>query len=131
MLDWNEFSSSEYPGLPNASHHFCLIRITFPLKQMLFQAFQAGHHGCHLGYWNGTNLAILKLHVTPMPPSKFWLNLTSFGSSYDLKIFKMATMGAILDIGTKMILAILNLYVAPMSPIKFQLNPAYSLKDVI
>ena len=43
---------------------------------MLFQDFQDGHHGRHLEYWNGTNLAILNLQVTPMPPTKFWLNPT-------------------------------------------------------
>ena len=43
---------------------------------MLFQDFQAGHHGGHLGYWNGTSLAILNLHVTPKPPTKFEINLT-------------------------------------------------------
>ena len=26
--------------------------------------------------WNGTNLAVLNLHVSPMPPTKFQLNLT-------------------------------------------------------
>ena len=41
---------------------------------MLFQDFQAGNHGGHLGYWNGTNLAILNRHVTPMPPTMFGLN---------------------------------------------------------
>ena len=50
-----------------------------------------------------------------------------FGSRHGLKIFKMAIVGAILDIGIGMILAILNLYVAPMPPIMFQLNPTYSL----
>ena len=41
---------------------------------MSFQAFQDGHHGGHLGYKKEANLAILNLHVTPMPPTKFWLN---------------------------------------------------------
>ena len=30
----------------------------------------------HLGYWNRTNLAVLNLHVSPMPPTKFQLNPT-------------------------------------------------------
>ena len=67
---------------------------------MSFQDFQAGHHGGHLGYWNKTNLEImiLNLHVTPMPPTMFGLNLTSFDSRCGLKVFKMATVAAILDI---------------------------------
>ena len=28
-------------------------------------------HGGHLGCWNGTNLAVLNLHVSLMPPTKF------------------------------------------------------------
>ena len=54
---------------------FSLIRLTIR-EQMLFQDFQAGHHGGHLGHWNATNLVILNLHVTQMPPTKFGLNLT-------------------------------------------------------
>ena len=45
-----------------------------------------------------------------------------FGRRCRLKIFKMASVAAILDIGTETILAILNLYVAIMPPTKFQLN---------
>ena len=58
-------------------------------EQMSFQDFQAGHHGGHLGSWNGTNLAILNrgywnkmvlailnLYVALMPPIKFQLNPT-------------------------------------------------------
>ena len=43
---------------------------------MSFEEFQAGAHGGHLGYRNGTNLAILNLYVAPMPLIKFWLNPT-------------------------------------------------------
>ena len=43
---------------------------------MSFKDFQAGHHGGHLGFWNGTNLAILNLHVTQIPTNKFGLNPT-------------------------------------------------------
>ena len=32
--------------------------------------------GGHLGYRNGTILAILNLCNAPMPPIKLWLNLT-------------------------------------------------------
>ena len=43
---------------------------------MSFEEFQNGVHGGHLGYRNGTTLAILNLYVAPMPPIKFWLNPT-------------------------------------------------------
>ena len=42
----------------------------------MFEDFQDGHRGGYLGYWNGTNLAILNLYVAPMPPIKFHLNPT-------------------------------------------------------
>ena len=45
----------------------------------MFEEFQNGHHGSHLGYWNGTILAILNLYVALLPPIMFWVNLT-----YDL-----------------------------------------------
>ena len=34
---------------------------------MSFEEFQDGVHGGHLGYRNGTTLAILNLYVAPMP----------------------------------------------------------------
>ena len=75
----------------------------------MFQDLQAGHHGGHLGNWNGTNLAILNLHVAPMPPTMFGLNPTyRFGSRGGLKISKMAT-GGHLGYRNRRILAILNL----------------------
>ena len=43
---------------------------------MSFEEFQDGRHGGHLGYRNGTILAILNLYVTVMPPIKFRLNRT-------------------------------------------------------
>ena len=42
---------------------------------MSFEEFQDGCHGSHLGFRNGTILAILNLYVTQMPPNKFQLNL--------------------------------------------------------
>ena len=126
---------------------FSLIRLTVP-EQMSFQDFQAGHLHGHLGYWNGTNLALLNLHVTQMPPTKVnptyslgadmvwrfskrppwgqsWISEQKDFSNSEclccsdvfhqisaqsnlqfvrrccLKIFKMADMAAILDIGTE------------------------------
>ena len=43
------------------------------LEQMLFKD---GHCGSHLGFQNRKILAILNLHLAPMPPIKFQLNLT-------------------------------------------------------
>ena len=43
---------------------------------MLFEEFQDGPRGGHLGYRNGTTLAILNFCVTAMPPIKFQLNQT-------------------------------------------------------
>ena len=54
---------------------------------MLFEEFQDGHHGVHLGYPNGTILAILNLHVATMPPIKFHFNLT-YRSGGDVKNVK-------------------------------------------
>ena len=43
---------------------------------MSVEEFQEGPHVGYLGCRNGTNLAVLNLHVSPMPPTKFQLNLT-------------------------------------------------------
>ena len=89
----NDFSNSE--SLSESPIKFQgSIQLTV-WEVMLFEEFQDGCHGGHLGYCNGMILAILNLYVAPMPPIKFWLNPT-----YGLgKNFKMATMAAILDIG--------------------------------
>ena len=86
---------------------------------MSFEEFQDGLRGSHLGYQNRTILAILNLCVTVTPPIKFQLNLTELKRRCRLKNFKMASVAAILDIGTGRILALLNLCVAVMPPIKF------------
>ena len=39
---------------------------------MPFEEFQDGHHGSHLGYWNGRILAILNLYNAPVPPIIFF-----------------------------------------------------------
>ena len=51
---------------------------------MLFKEFQDGRHGSHLGYRNGTILAILNLHVATMPPTKFQRN-PIYGSGGDVE----------------------------------------------
>ena len=55
---------------------FDSIRLT-AWEEMLFEEFQDGRHGGHLGSRNGTILAILNLCVTVMPPIKFQLNWTN------------------------------------------------------
>ena len=55
---------------------FDSIRLTV-WEEMSFEKFQDGRHGGHLGYQNGTILAILNLCVTVMPPIKFQLNRTN------------------------------------------------------
>ena len=59
---------------------------------MLYENFQDGRSGGILGYRNGTILAILIFHVSPMPLTKFRSNPTY----RRLNILKMA---AIMDIG--------------------------------
>ena len=50
---------------------------------MSFKEFQDGPRGSHLGYRNGTILAILNLCVSVMLPIKFWLNPTyGFGDVF-------------------------------------------------
>ena len=53
-------------------------------EEMSFEEFQDGGH---LGYRNGTILAILNLHVATMPPTKFQLNPTD-GSGGDVENVK-------------------------------------------
>ena len=72
-------------------------------------------------YCNKMILAILNLHVAPMPHQVLAQSDLPFRSRYGLKIFKMASVAAIL-IWNRTILAILNLYAPLMPPIKFQLN---------
>ena len=51
------------------------IRITV-WEKMCLEEFRDGPPGSHFESWNGTNLAVLNLHVSPMPPTKFQLNPT-------------------------------------------------------
>ena len=73
-------------------------------------------------------IAILNLHVTPMPPHQVLAQSDlTFGSRWGLKIFKMATLEGHLRYWNRTTLAILNLYVPPMPHIMFGLNPHYGL----
>ena len=72
--------------------------------------------GCgHLGYQNKIILAILNLHVAPMPPTKFWLSDSPFWGRCGLKIFKMAPVA-----NSK------SLFCSDASP-QAQLHPTYCL----
>ena len=54
---------------------------------MLFEVFQDGHHGSHLGHQNGAILTILTLFGAQMHPIKFWLNPTyGLGGNVVLRI---------------------------------------------
>ena len=73
IAERNYFSNSE---------SLCCLPLSFPSirltvwEEISFQEFQDGRYGGHLGYQNGTILAILNLYVVPMPHIKFRLNLT-------------------------------------------------------
>ena len=96
-------------------------------EQITTEDFQDDHRGSHLGHCNKMILAILNLHVTQMPPTKFWLNLTyHLGADVVWRFPRWLP-----EYRNRMILAILNLYVALIPPIKFQLNPTYGLGDFV
>ena len=93
-------------GYPNGKISISMSLRSFPSsfssiqltvwEEMSFEEVQDGCHGGCLGYQNGTILAILNLYVAPMPPIKFWLNL-SYGLGGDV----ICRMAAILVIGTE------------------------------
>ena len=98
--EWNGFSNSEFSKSPQCfPPSFSLIRFAVR-EQMSSEDFKDNRHGGHFGYRNEMILAILNLHVAPMHPTKFWLDLTRFIWRCGLRIFKMAAVAAILDIGT-------------------------------
>ena len=66
------------------------LNLTYGLgwdNKISFEDFQNGRHGGHLGYRNGTILAILNLQVAKIPPTKFKLNPT-YGSGGDVENVK-------------------------------------------
>ena len=117
--------SMSLPCLPSS---LCSIHIKV-WEEMSFEEFQDGPHGGHLRCWNGMNLVLLNLHVSPMPPSKFQLNLT-YRSRADI-ISRFSSWppwhGGHLGYWNWTNLAILNLHVTPMLPTKVELNPTYHL----
>ena len=73
ILEQNDFSNSE--SLCHFPSSFISIGLLV-CGEMLFEEFQDGRHGGHLGYRNGKSLAILNLHAATVPPTKFQLNPT-------------------------------------------------------
>ena len=109
ISDQNHFSKSESLCCSDASHQvWAQSRLLFGRRS--FEEFQDGHRGDQLGCLNGTNLAVLNPHVSPMPPTKFQLNSLPSESRCHFKIFL-----------ERMNLAILNLHVTEMPA----LNVAY------
>ena len=70
LSEWNDFSNFESLCHCDASHQVS-VQSDRVWEEMLFEEFQDGHPGGHLGFPNGTILAILNLCVTVMPPIKF------------------------------------------------------------
>ena len=93
-------------------------------EEMLFEEFQDGHCGDHLGHQNRMILAILNLYVTLMLSIKFWLNpIYSFGGDVVWRISRWPPWWLSNDLGYQKgtILAILNLYVITCLPSSQQL----------
>ena len=70
----NYFSNSESLCSSDAYHQ--VSAQSHMVWEMLSEAFHYGRHGGHLWYRNGMIFAILNLHETLMPSTKFRLNLT-------------------------------------------------------
>ena len=68
---------------------------------MSFEEFQDGHRGGHLGYRNGTILAILNLCVTVMSPIKFGSIRLTVWEEISFDEFQYGRYGGHLDIGTE------------------------------
>ena len=90
---------------------------------MSFEEFQDGYDG-HLGYQNGTMLAILNLHVSPIPPTKVCLIWLTIQEQMSFEYFQDGHHGRYQK---GVILAVLNLYVTLMPPTKFQHKMTYDL----
>ena len=94
---------------------------------MSFQNFQVGHHGDNLGYWNGTNVAILNLHVTPLLPTMVGLNPTYRSGAHMVWKFSRWPPWGPSWISEQHDFSNSESLCSSMPPIKFQLNPTYSL----
>ena len=81
--DFNKFKSLCYC---DASHQVSAQSDLAFGRSCHLKSFKMAHGG-HLGYQNGTTLAILNLHVATMPPTNFQLNPTD-GSGIDVENVK-------------------------------------------
>ena len=72
IAKWNYLSNYECLCFSNASHQVSAQSNLQSGRRRPLKNFKMD--GGHLGYLNGTILAILNLCVAPMPPIKFWLN---------------------------------------------------------
>ena len=83
----------------------CGLNLDYGLGGVSFEECQDGRDdpGGQLECQNGTNLAVLNLHVSLKPRTRFQLNHLPFESRCRFKIFKLATLAAILDLGTEQI----------------------------
>ena len=82
-MERNNFSNSESLCHCDASHQVS-AQADFRFGRCCLKNFKMASH---LGYRNGTILAILNLHVATMPPNKFQLNPT-YGSGGDVENVK-------------------------------------------
>ena len=131
ISDENYFSNSESMSLRCLPSSLGSIPITV-WEAMSFEKFQDGPHGCHLGCQYGTNLAVLNLQISPMPPTKFQLNPTYLPEQISFQDFQAGHHGGHLGYWNGTSLAILNLHVTPMPPTKVGLNPTYrSAADMV
>ena len=74
ISEWNDFSNFESLYQCDASHQVSAQSdLQFGSRCRLKKFKMAAGH---LGYQNGTILAILNLCLTVMPPIQFWLNKT-------------------------------------------------------
>ena len=114
----NHFSNSESLSHSAASHQASAQSNLQFGRRCRLKEFQDGDH---LGYRNGTILAIQNLYVAPMPLIKFRLNPT-YALGGDV-VWRISRWPPWLYLGywNGMILAILNLHVARMPIIKFGL----------
>ena len=95
ISEWNNFSNSESLCRSDASHQ------VLAQSDLRFGRRCRLKNFCHLGYQNGTIIAILNLYNAPMPPIKFRLNLT-YGLGGDVvEVFQEGPLAAILAIGTE------------------------------
>ena len=111
-----ELSNSKSPYHPKCRpQSLGSIRLTVR-EQTWFEYFLNGHCGGHLGFRNGTILAIPNLYVAPISPIKFQLNPTyGLGEDVILKFSRCSTWRSSW-------IPERNAPWAPMPPTKFGLN---------